>query len=64
MLNVFGHFMEYRLGKHQFEVSLTVLCFKPAIRPMGLAAHGHPTQMGRVWVVLFAHGSPIGCTHG
>ena len=23
---------------------------------MGMAAHGHPTRMGRVWVVLYAHG--------
>lgn len=45
MLNFFGHFMEYtRLVEHQFEVSLTVLCFEPAIRPMGLAAHGHQPE--------------------
>ena len=27
----------------------------PAIRSMG-HAHGHPIQMGTVWVVMYAHG--------
>lgn len=37
-------------------LSICVYKLNPAIRPIGDRVHGHPTQMGRVWVIVFNHG--------